>query len=185
MTARYFKTPSEFRRWLAAHHATERELLVGFYKKASGQTGISYKEAVDEALCFGWIDGIKKRVDEHRYTHRFTPRKAVSVWSLVNTNRAKELIALERMAKPGLEAFERRDPVKTGIYSFERQASTFDPALERAFKKSAAAWTFFRAQSPGYQRLMTFFVMSAKQQETRERRLARLVKSSAEGKRVQ
>ena len=184
MTARYFRTASDFRRWLAAHHATECELLVGFYKKASGRPGISYKEAVDEALCFGWIVGIKKRVDEHRYTHRFTPRKAGSVWSLVNTNRVKELIALARMATPGLEAFARRDPKKTGIYSFERQASTFDAGLERTFKKSAAAWSFFRAQPPGYQRLMTFYVMSAKQQATRERRLAVLVKSSAEGKRI-
>jgi uncharacterized protein YdeI (YjbR/CyaY-like superfamily) len=184
MTARYFRTASDFRRWLAVHHATARELLVGFYKKASGRPGISYKDAVDEALCFGWIDGIKKRVDDHRYTHRFTPRKAGSIWSLINTNRVKELIALGRMAKPGLEVFARRDPKKTGIYSFERQASTFDAGLERAFKKSAAAWSFFRAQPPGYQRLMTFYVMSAKQQATRERRLAVLVKSSAEGKRI-
>jgi uncharacterized protein YdeI (YjbR/CyaY-like superfamily) len=184
MIARYFKTPAEFRRWLAAHHDKERELLVGFYKKSSEQPGISYKEAVDEALCFGWIDGIKKRVDEHRYTHRFSPRKAGSVWSLVNTKRVRELIALRRMAKPGLDAFERRDPEKTGIYSFERSNSAFDAALERSFKQNAAAWTFFRAQPPGYQKLLTFYVMSAKQQATRERRLAVLIKSSAEGKRI-
>jgi uncharacterized protein YdeI (YjbR/CyaY-like superfamily) len=184
MTARYFKTAADFRRWLAAHHATESELLVGFYKKASGPRGISYKEAVDEALCFGWIDGIKKRVDDQRYTHRFSPRKPGSIWSLINANRAKALIALERMAKPGLDAFERRDPKKTGIYSFEQRPSAFDPALAREFKRHAAAWTFFRAQPPGYQRLMTFYVMSAKQQETRARRLAALVKSSAEGKRI-
>ena len=184
MKARYFVSPAEFRRWLVAHHATERELLVGFYKTASGIPGISYKEAVDEALCFGWIDGIKKRVDDQRYTHRFTPRKAGSTWSLINTNRVKALIALERMAKAGLEAFERRDPKKTGTYSFEQRPSTFDPALERAFRRSAAAWTFFRAQPPGYQRLMTFWVMSAKQQETRQRRLAVLVATSAKEKRI-
>jgi len=184
MTARYFSTATAFRRWLAAHHAAERELLVGFYKKASGRHGISYKDAVDEALCFGWIDGIKQRVDDQRYTHRFTPRKPSSTWSLINANRAKELIALERMAKPGLEAFQRRDPRKTGIYSFEQRPSTLDPALERIFRRRAAAWTFFRAQPPGYQRLMIFFVMSAKQQATRERRLAVLMKSSAHGKRV-
>jgi uncharacterized protein YdeI (YjbR/CyaY-like superfamily) len=181
--AEFFDTAAAFRRWLAAHHASERELLVGFHKKASGQPGISYKEAVDEALCFGWIDGIKKRVDEHRYTHRFTPRRAGSIWSLINTNRAKELIALRRMAKPGLLAFERRDPKKTGIYSFERP-STFNSALERAFRRNTAAWAFFRAQPPGYRRLLTFWVMSAKQQATRERRLAALVKSSAQGKRI-
>jgi uncharacterized protein YdeI (YjbR/CyaY-like superfamily) len=185
MKPRYFKTPAEFRRWLAANHATVTELSVGFYRKSSGKRSISYKEAVDEALCFGWIDGVKHRVDEERYTHRFTPRKAASTWSLVNANRVKELIALKRMAKPGLEAWERRDPKKTGIYSFENRPSAFDAALEREFRTHTAAWTFFRAQPPGYQRLMTFFVMSAKQQVTRERRLAALVKRSAEGKRIQ
>jgi uncharacterized protein YdeI (YjbR/CyaY-like superfamily) len=153
MTARYFRSPADFRRWLEAHHADASELLVGFYKKASGKPGISYKEAVDEALCFGWIDGIKKGVDEHRYTHRFTPRKAVSTWSVTNVTRVTELIALKRMAAPGLAAFARRD-------------------------------SFFRAQPPGYQRLATFWVMSAKQPATRERRLAGLMKSSAEGKRI-
>ena len=135
-------------------------------------------------MCFGWIDGIKQRVDEHCYTHRFTPRTAVSIWSLVNARRVAELIALERMATPGLEAWNRRDPKKTGIYSFENRPRTFDAPLTRAFKADAAAWTFFRAQPPGYQKLMTFYVMSAKQQETRERRLARLVKSSAKGQRI-
>jgi uncharacterized protein YdeI (YjbR/CyaY-like superfamily) len=184
MTARYFKTAADFRRWLAAHWGKETELLVGFYKKASGLPGISYKEAVDEALCFGWIDGIKRRVDHARYTHRFTPRRAGSIWSQINTKRVAELIALERMAKPGLEAFNNRDPKKTLRYSFENRPSAFDSTLERAFKKQAKAWRFFRAQPPGYQRVATFFVMSAKQQETRERRLTVLMKSSAEGKRI-
>lgn len=184
MKPRYFKTPAAFRRWLAAHHATERELLVGFFKKASGKAGISYQEAVDEALGFGWIDGVKKRVDDERYTHRFSPRKAVSTWSLVNTRRANELMALKRMAAPGIAAFERRDPKKTGTYSFENRPRTFGAALEGAFKQNAAAWAFFRDQPPGYQRLMTFWVVSAKQEETRLRRLAVLVKSSAEGKRI-
>ena len=139
---------------------------------------------MDEALCFGWIDGIKKRVDEQRYTHRFTPRKASSTWSLVNTRRVAELITLGRMAPPGLDAYNRRDPEKTGIYSFERAAAAFTPPLERALRKHAAAWRFFRAQPPGYRRLLTFWVMSAKQPETRERRLAALVKSSAEGTRI-
>ena len=185
MTARYFKTAAEFRRWLAAHHASERELLVGFYKKASGTPGISYQEAVDEALCYGWIDGIKKRVDEARYTHRFTPRKAASIWSLVNARRLEELIAAKRVATPGLEAWQRRDPKKTGVYSFENRPKTFEPALERTFKAEKAAWAFFCAQPPGYRRLMAFYVMSAKQPETRARRLAALIKTSAEGKRIQ
>lgn len=184
MTARYFASAAEFRRWLEAHHATERELPVGFYKKGSGKPGISYQDALDEALCFGWIDGVKKRVDAHRYTHRFSPRKPGSIWSVANTKRVKALIALGRMAAPGLEAFRRRDPAKTRLHSLENRPSTFDAALERAFRRHAAAWTFFRAQPAGYQRLMTFWVMAAKQQETRERRLAVLAKSSAEGKRI-
>ena len=184
MTPVFFKSAAEFRRWLAAHHATERELLVGFYKKASGIAGISYQEAVDEALCFGWIDGIKQRVDESRYTHRFTPRSAGSTWSLINARRVRALIALKRMKKPGLAAWERRDPKRTGIYSFENRPKVFDPALEREFKQHAAAWTFFRAQPPGYQRLMVFLVMSAKQPATRRRRLALLIRRSAEGKRL-
>jgi uncharacterized protein YdeI (YjbR/CyaY-like superfamily) len=184
MRPRYFRTANEFRRWLSGHHRTDAELLVGFHKKASGLPGISYKEAVDEALCFGWIDGIKKRVDEARYTHRFTPRRAGSIWSVVNTKRVGELIAMKRMARPGLEVFENRDPEKTRLYSFENRPQALDPALERAFRKQAKAWSFFRSQPPGYQRLATFYVMSAKQQATRERRLAVLMKSSAEGKRL-
>ncbi len=184
MTPHYFTSPAEFRRWLAAHHATERELLVGFYKKASGKPGISYKDAVDEALCFGWIDGVKRRVDAERYTHRFTPRSAISTWSVVNTRRVGELTALKRMAAPGIAAFQRRDPKKTQLYSFENRPSKFNAGLEGAFKKHAAAWKFFRAQPPGYQRVLTFWVMSAKQEETRLRRLAVLVRSSAEGKRI-
>lgn len=185
MTARYFASAAEFRRWLDANHATERELLVGFFKKASGKTGISYQDALDEALCFGWIDGVKRRVDAERYTHRFTPRQAVSIWSLVNARRVAELIKLKRMAAPGLDAWNRRDAKKTGVYSFENRPKTFDAALERAFRKHAAAWKFFSAQPPGYQKLMTFYVMSAKQQETRERRLVRLMTSSAKGQRIQ
>ena len=184
MTARYFTNAAEFRRWLAAHHASERELLVGFYKKASGTPGISYKEAVDEALCYGWIDGIKKRVDEHRYTHRFSPRKADSIWSNVNARRLKELLAAKRVAKPGRDAWQRRDPKKTGVYSFENRPKTFERPLERTFKADKAAWAFFCAQPPGYRRLMTFYVMSAKQAETRASRLARVIKSSAEGQRL-
>ena len=184
MTARYFRTPAQLRRWLAAHHATETELLVGFYKKSSGTPGTSYQEALDEALCFGWIDGVKRRVDDERYTHRFSPRKADSTWSVVNTKRIRELIMLKRVAPPGLAAFERRDPKKTQLYAFENRPSVFDAALECAFKANAAAWAFFQAEPPGYRRVMTFYVMSAKQHETRQRRLAVLIDKSAEGKRL-
>jgi len=184
MTARYFKTAAEFRRWLAANHSREKELVVGFYKKASGRGGLSYKEAVDEALCYGWIDGVKKGVDAQRYTHRLSPRKAVSVWSLVNATRFKALLAAKRVARPGLDAWQRRDPKKTGVYSFENRPKSLEPGLEQQFRATPAAWTFFRAQPPGYQRLLTWYVMSAKQPETRARRLAALIKTSAEGKRM-
>lgn len=182
--SRYFKIAAEFRRWLAAHHASEPELIVGFYRKASGKPSVSYQEAVDEALCYGWIDGVKKRVDEERYTHRFTPRRDGSIWSVVNTKRMKELIDLKRVTKAGLAAFERRDPRKTGSYSFESRRAAFDAAIEREFTKHSAAWAFFRAQPPGYQRLVTHYVMSAKQPDTRLRRLAAIVTLSADGKRL-
>ena len=184
MKPRYFKSQADFRAWLDKHHATERELWVGFYKKGSGRKGLAYLEAVDEALCFGWIDGIKKRVDEDSYTHRFSPRKASSIWSAINTRRAAELVTLGLMAPPGAEAFERRDRAKTRLYSYENRPTAFDAALERTFRANAAAWTFFRAQPPGYQKLATFYVMSAKKDDARLRRLAALVKNSAEGKRI-
>ena len=184
MKPTFFRSQAEFRRWLGTHHAATRELLVGFYRKGSGKSGITYQEAVDEALCFGWIDGVKKRVDASSYTHRFTPRKAGSFWSVVNTKRAKELVKLGLMAPPGLQAFERRDRTKTRQYSYERENPVFDPALERAFKANAPAWTFFRSQPPGYQRILTFWIMSAKRDQARFRRLAALVKTSAEGKRM-
>ena len=184
MKPTFFKSASAFRTWLQRHHGTKDELLVGFYKKTSRKKGITYPEAVDAALCFGWIDGIKKRVDEDSYTHRFSPRKAGSIWSAINTRRATELVALGVMAPPGLEVFERRDRAKTKLYSYENRPAAFDTAIERTFRGNAAAWTFFRAQPPGYQKLATFWVMSAKKDDTRLCRLAALIKSSAEGVRI-
>jgi len=184
MKPAFFKSQTEFRKWLETHHAADRELWVGFYKKGSGKSGIGYKEAVDEALCFGWIDGIKKRVDESSYTHRFTPRLASSIWSAINLKRVKELIELGRVAPAGRHAFEHRDPKKAQLYSFENRPSTLDPALERTFTANAKALAFFRAQPPGYQKLVTFWIMSAKKDETRLKRLDALIKRSAEGKRL-
>jgi uncharacterized protein YdeI (YjbR/CyaY-like superfamily) len=184
MTPQFFKSQAEFRRWLERHHADTAELWVAFYTVGSGKGGITYKEAVDEALCHGWIDGIKKRVDASSYTHRFTPRTRGSYWSAVNTKRMNDLIAQKLVAPAGLAAFERRDREKTKKYSFERDAPAFDAALARVFKANPPAWAFFRAQPPGYQKLMTFYVMSARQPETRLRRLERLITLSAEGKRL-
>jgi uncharacterized protein YdeI (YjbR/CyaY-like superfamily) len=185
MKPRYFKSQAEFRRWLEANHASVPELLVGFYKKASGKGGLGYKDAVDEALCFGWIDGIKKRVDEASYTHRFTPRRPGSIWSAVNLKRMKELIAGGVVSKAGLETYERRDPKRSGMYSFENRPQTFDAAIERTFKANGRAWSFFRAQPPGYQKVCTFFVMSAKKEETRLRRLEHLMNTSSKGQRLE
>jgi uncharacterized protein YdeI (YjbR/CyaY-like superfamily) len=181
---RFFRSREAFRAWLEKHHATEPELWVGFYRKASGKGGLTYPESVDEALCFGWIDGVKKRVDEASYMHRFTPRTRDSYWSAVNTKRFEQLFKSGVVAGPGLEAFERRDRKKTEKYSFERKSAAFDPAVERAFRANAPAWTFFRAQPQGYQRLLTFWVMSAKQESTRLRRLEMLAAKSAKGERL-
>jgi uncharacterized protein YdeI (YjbR/CyaY-like superfamily) len=185
MKPRYFTSQADFRRWLETHHASESELLVGFYKKASGKGGLGYKEAVDEALCFGWIDGIKKRVDEASYTHRFSPRRPRSIWSAINLKRMKELIALGVVSTAGLETYEGRDPKRAGLYSFENRPQTFDAAIEKAFKANARAWTFFLAQPPGYRKVCTFFVMSAKKEETRLRRLEVLMKASSKGQRLE
>jgi uncharacterized protein YdeI (YjbR/CyaY-like superfamily) len=185
MQPRHFKSQAEFRRWLAANGAKARELWVGFYKKASGKSGMGYKEAVDEALCAGWIDGLKKRVDEASYVHRFSPRTATSTWSAVNLRRMKELIAAKRVTKAGLTAYEQRDPKRAGLYSYENRPKSFDAATARAFKANTAAWTFFNAQPPGYRKLCVFFVMEAKKEETRARRLDMLINASAEGKRMQ
>jgi uncharacterized protein YdeI (YjbR/CyaY-like superfamily) len=181
---RFFASRADFRRWLVQHHDSARELSVGFYKKGSGRGGLDYKEAVDEALCFGWIDGLKKRIDAVSYMHRFSPRTPSSIWSAVNLKRMKELIAEGRVAKPGLAAYEQRDPKRSGLYSFENRPQVLDPPLERRFRANARAWTFFRAQPPGYQKVCVWFVMSAKKDETRLRRLETVIKVSSEEKRL-
>jgi uncharacterized protein YdeI (YjbR/CyaY-like superfamily) len=179
MTPRFFRTPSEFRAWLEIHHASTPELWVGFYKKASGKGGIAYLEAVDAALCFGWIDGIKKRVDDVSYTHRFTPRRRGSIWSAINTRRAGALRRQGLMATAGLEAFARREEKKTAIYTYENRPAILAPAYERVWKANRKAWAFLNAQPAGYQKLAKGWVMSAKKDETRRRRLAILIDASA------
>lgn len=181
----FFGTPAAFRRWLERHHDSETELWVGFHKKGTGRPSITWPESVDEALCFGWIDGIRKKLDEDSYTIRFTPRKRGSTWSAVNLRRAKELIAQSRMDPAGLAAFEGRDPKKSGLYSFEqRKTIELDAALLARFKRNAAAWRFFESQPPGYQRTAIFYVMSAKKEETRARRLDVVIAESAAGRRI-
>ena len=181
---RHFTSAAAFRAWLERHHARRDELWIAFYKKHAGKPGLTYPEAVEEALAYGWIDGIKKRVDEASYTHRFTPRKPDSSWSNVNTKRIAELITLKHVAAPGLKAFTERDRGKAQS-AREPLTWAFDAACKKAFKANAAAWTFFRAQPPGYQRLSEGFVMHAKKDETRQRRLAQLIAASAKGQRMQ
>jgi uncharacterized protein YdeI (YjbR/CyaY-like superfamily) len=183
MSPTFFKSAAEFRGWLDKHHAIEGELLVGFYKKATGGA-IRYREALDEALCFGWIDGVRKRIDAEAYTIRFTPRKPGSVWSAINIQRVQELISRGRMKPAGLRAFEERDERKTRQYSYEREHVRLDAALEAILRANRKASSFFDAQPPGYRRIVTFWVMSAKREETRARRLARVIEVSAMGSRI-
>jgi len=184
MNVTHFAAAADFRRWLAAHHATVAELQVGFYKKSSGKGGLTYSEAVDEALCFGWIDGIVRKLDEHRYTHRFTPRKPGSIWSRVNVGHVERLTKAGRMHAAGLKAFAARQDAKTGIYAFERPAQSLPPVDEKKFRANKGAWAFFTAQPPGYRRLAIHKVVSPKQAATRARWLARLIADSAAGRRL-
>lgn len=184
MTITHFKSPADFRVWLETNHARACELWVGFYKKHTGRGGLTYDEAVEEALCFGWIDGIKKRVDEFSYTHRFTPRKPRSNWSRVNVARMKRLQRAGRVTPAGLAAFANRTPEVTGVYSFENQPKEFSDADVKRFQRNRRAWEFFQRQSPGYRRLATWWVMSAKKPETRTCRLAQLIAASAAQRRL-
>ena len=184
MKATYFKTGSAFHAWLAAHHDGETELLVGFYKKASAKKGITYREALDEALALGWIDGVRRGVDEDRYTIRFTPRKPTSIWSRVNITRVGELTAAGRMLEPGLAAFARRDEKRSAIYSYERAAAEFDSDSLRALKADRKGWAFFSNEAPWYRRTCAHWVTSAKRRETRARRLKTLIDCSRRGERI-
>jgi uncharacterized protein YdeI (YjbR/CyaY-like superfamily) len=185
MQPTFFATPAEFRRWLKQHHQSERELWVGFHKKGSGRPSLTWPESVQEALCFGWIDGVRKTIDAESYVIRFTPRKNGSTWSTVNTRLAAELIRTGRMQLAGLRAFEARDPEKSGVYSFEqRTGARLDAAAEARFRANPGAWSFFESQPPGYRKTALWWVMSAKREATRVRRLATLIEDSAAGRRI-
>jgi uncharacterized protein YdeI (YjbR/CyaY-like superfamily) len=181
---RFFAKPDAFRAWLEKNHETKKELLVGFYKKDSGKPSITWPESVDEALCFGWIDGIRRTIDESSYSIRFTPRNPKSKWSAVNIKRVGELTKLGRMKPAGLAVFERRDASQKDGYSYERREAQLDAAMEKQFRANRKAWTFWEAQPPGYRRLLSWWVISAKRDETRAKRLERLIAQSAAGKRI-
>ncbi len=181
----FFAAPAEFRRWLMEHHATAAELWVGFYKRGSGRPSITWPEAVDEALCVGWIDGLRKSIDGESYRNRFTPRKARSTWSAVNIARVAELTAQGRMQPAGLAAFAQRSEDRSGIYSHEqRRDLALSAADEERFRANPAAWAFFQAQPPSYRHGALHWVLSAKQETTRQKRLATLIDDSANGLRI-
>jgi len=178
----FFATPAAFRDWLEKHHASEVELSVGFYKRASRKPSMTWPESVDAALCYGWIDGVRNSIDEVSYRIRFTPRKPASTWSAINVKRVAELRKQGVMRPAGLAAFEARKGDKTGIYAYEqRKSAKLSPAHEKQFRANKKAWEFFQAQPPWYRRTAVYRVISAKQEATREKRLAALIRDSAAG----
>jgi uncharacterized protein YdeI (YjbR/CyaY-like superfamily) len=179
----FFKTPRAFRTWLARHHAEHRILHVGFRKRHTGETSITWPEAVDEALCYGWIDGVRHRIDADSYTIRFTPRRPGSIWSSVNLRRVRALIRDQRMSPHGLEVWEKRNRKKTKLYAYEQSKQwRFSPRYARQFRANQRAWTWFEEQAPWYRRTCTHWVQRAKQEATKLRRLAALIDCCAAGR---
>ncbi len=179
-----FRSPSDLRKWFEKHHLTAGELRVGYYKKSSGKPSITWPESVDEALCFGWIDGIRNSIDDISYTIRFTPRKPGSTWSAVNTRRARKLKADGLMRPAGLQAFQRRKENKSGIYSYEQRSDKFDEPYASKLKRNKAAWVFFQSRPPLYRKGAIWWVVSAKKEETRLKRLEKLIEDSADGRTI-
>jgi uncharacterized protein YdeI (YjbR/CyaY-like superfamily) len=185
MKPTFFPTQQAFRNWLMKHHTTATELIVGFYKVGSGKPSMSWSESVDQALCFGWIDGVRKSIDEKSYCIRFTPRKSTSIWSAVNIKKIEALTKAGLMTPAGLQAFALRSEDKSRIYSHEKDAILLDSIYERQFKKNKSAWDFFQAQAPSYKKVMVHWIMSAKQEKTRLSRLDKTIQASALQKRMQ
>lgn len=180
----FFATPKLFRDWLEKHHASERELVVGFYRKESGKPSITWPQSVEEALCFGWIDGVRRKLSDDSYSIRFTPRKATSIWSKINLANMERLMAEGRVAPAGRKAYETRNQENTNRYSFERAEAKLPPEMEKRFQKKAKAWEFWQAQIPSYRKPATWWVISAKQDATREKRISTLIDCSARGLKI-
>ncbi len=181
----FFPTAAAFRTWLKRNHAKEREIWVGLHKKHTGKPSVTWPEVVDEALCFGWIDGIRRSIDADAYANRVTPRRKGSNWSAVNIRRVAVLTAEGRMQPPGLAAFALRDEARSEVYSFDRpDEPTLDAAQLKAFRAKPKAWRFWESQPPGYRRIASHWVVSAKREETRANRFATLLKDSAAGLRI-
>jgi uncharacterized protein YdeI (YjbR/CyaY-like superfamily) len=184
MNITFFRRPTDFRRWLEKNHATETELWVGFYRKSSGKPSITWPESVDEALCVGWIDGLRKSIDAESYMIRFSPRRRESIWSAINIRRCQELMAEGRVRPAGLKAFGARKENRIGIYSYEQLRAQLKEPYAEKMRRNKSAWGFFQAQPPGYRKQMSWWILSAKKEETRLKRLAKLTASSQRGKRL-
>ena len=184
MKPKFFATADHFRKWLEVHHETEPELLVGFHKVKSSKPCMTWSESVDQALCFGWIDGVRKRIDDESYKIRFTPRRPGSIWSVINIAKVAELEKNGLMRPAGRAAFSKRSEGKSKIYAYEKPPEKLDPEFERLFREQENAWAFFSRQPAGYKRTLIHFVMGAKQDKTRMSRLKKLILASESGKRL-
>jgi uncharacterized protein YdeI (YjbR/CyaY-like superfamily) len=180
----FFAKGSDFRKWLEKNHEKEKELIVGFYKVNSGKPSMNWSQSVDEALCFGWIDSVRRSLDKDSYTIRFTPRRPGSIWSAINIRKVETLIEEGRMTKAGLKLFEQRDMNKSMIYSFENAALKLTAEYSKTFRANKKAWDFFKAQAPSYQKTIIYWIMSAKQEKTRLARLEKTIAGSEKGKKL-
>lgn len=181
---KYFKTSAALRKWLDKNYNKKDELWMGYYKKSSGKQGVTYKQALEVMLCFGWIDGIVKGIDAEKYCQRYTPRRAKSIWSAVNIKKIEELTNAGLMHEAGLAAFNNRDKKRAGLYSFEQEEIKFPPAFLKTMKTNKKAWSYFSNMPPGYRKTATWWVISAKQEETRMRRLKTLIADSEAGRKI-
>jgi uncharacterized protein YdeI (YjbR/CyaY-like superfamily) len=184
MAATFFETQEKFREWLEKNHQKETELLVGFWKVGTKKPSMSWSQSVDQALCFGWIDGVRKSIDEESYSIRFTPRKSTSIWSAINIKKIEELTKAGLMTSEGKKAFELRKEEKSAIYSHEKEPAVLNSEFEKQFKANKKAWEFFNNQAPSYKKVMLHWIMTAKQEKTRISRLEKTIGESESGKRV-
>ena len=180
----FFSSPNEFRKWLAENHEIEKEILVGFHKLATGLPSMTWSQSVDEAICFGWIDGIRKSIDSESYSIRFTPRKPKSIWSAVNMKKIEELTAKGLMYPAGIKAYEKREEHRTAIYAYENKPAELPEHFEEKFRANKKAWEFFQKQAPMYKKTALFWVMSAKNEITRTHRMETLINDSEEGLKI-
>ncbi len=184
MQVTFFKTPAQFRTWLRKNHKKEKELFVGFYKVGTGKPSMVWSQAVDQALCFGWIDGVRKSIDSESYCNRFTPRRPTSIWSAINIKKVEELTRLKLMTPAGQSAFNFRSESRMNVYSSEREAVDLSPKYKRQFRLNKKAWNFFKEQAPSYKKVMIHWIMTAKQEKTRASRLEKAIKISEALKRM-